>query len=131
REAVKEDEEEDDGNEAAEGGAGHKGAGGSTDMYHNMSQGDWQVCQACLMDQQDEQWGRINTWMLPDKLLPHDYVHSWPLAIVAALPTALMIAFLNDRSSGESSKISALHQMVIWWVGLMRGVVSIALAFKQ
>nr|GFC01150.1 hypothetical protein [Tanacetum cinerariifolium] len=39
REAVKEDEEEDEGNEVAEGGAGHEGAGGSTDMYHNMSQG--------------------------------------------------------------------------------------------
>ncbi|GKF38433.1 hypothetical protein Tco_0118494, partial [Tanacetum coccineum] len=34
-------------------------------------------------------------------------------------------------SGRESSKISALHQMVIWWAGLMRGVVSIALAFKQ
>nr|GEZ86031.1 sodium/hydrogen exchanger 4-like isoform X2 [Tanacetum cinerariifolium] len=35
------------------------------------------------------------------------------------------------RSGGESSKISGHHQMVIWWDGLMRGAVSIALAFKQ
>ncbi|GJV32712.1 PRA1 family protein A1-like protein [Tanacetum coccineum] len=34
-----------------------------------------------------------------------------PLAIVAALSTALTIAFLNDRSGGESSKISSLHQV--------------------
>ncbi|GJS60901.1 hypothetical protein Tco_0655685 [Tanacetum coccineum] len=56
-------EEDDEGDEAAEGGAGHKGAGGSDDMYRNMSQGDWQVRQAHWMDQQDEQWGRINTWI--------------------------------------------------------------------
>ncbi|GJR80281.1 hypothetical protein Tco_0151066 [Tanacetum coccineum] len=75
---------------------------------------------------------------LPTSPCPHDSVHYLglgflrrPLAIVAALSTALTIVFLNDRSGGESSKISALHQMVIWWAGLMRGVVSIALAFKQ
>ncbi|GJW42818.1 hypothetical protein Tco_0071617 [Tanacetum coccineum] len=63
REAVEEDEKDDEGDEAAEGDAGHEGAGGSADMYHNMSQGDWQVRQARWMDQQDEKCGRINTWM--------------------------------------------------------------------
>nr|GEY79789.1 hypothetical protein [Tanacetum cinerariifolium] len=56
--AVKEEEEAE---EEAEGGEGHDGAGGSTAMYQNISQGDWQVHQACWMDQQDEQWGRLNT----------------------------------------------------------------------
>ncbi|GJX61510.1 hypothetical protein Tco_0294410 [Tanacetum coccineum] len=28
-----------------------------------MSQGDWQVRQTLWMDQQDEQWGRLNTWI--------------------------------------------------------------------
>ncbi|GJR96692.1 zinc finger, CCHC-type containing protein [Tanacetum coccineum] len=62
-ETVEEDEEDDKGDEAAGGDAGHEGAGGSVDMYRNMSQGDCQVCQARWMDQQDEEWGRINTWM--------------------------------------------------------------------
>ncbi|GJU02149.1 hypothetical protein Tco_1112487 [Tanacetum coccineum] len=43
------------------GDVGHERAGGSADMYCNMSQGDWQVRQARWMDQQDEQWGRLNT----------------------------------------------------------------------
>ncbi|GJZ00404.1 hypothetical protein Tco_0517833 [Tanacetum coccineum] len=63
REAVEEDEKDDEGDEATGGGAGHEGARGSANMYRNMSQGDWQVRQSCWMDQQDEQWGRINIWM--------------------------------------------------------------------
>ncbi|GJX30547.1 hypothetical protein Tco_0238626 [Tanacetum coccineum] len=51
--ALEEDEEDDEGDEADGGGAGNEGAGGSADMYHNMSQGDWQVRQARWMDQQD------------------------------------------------------------------------------
>ncbi|GKF87785.1 hypothetical protein Tco_0258662, partial [Tanacetum coccineum] len=51
---MEEDEKDDEGDEAAEGDAGHEGARGSADMYHNMSQGDWQVRQARWMDQQDE-----------------------------------------------------------------------------
>ncbi|GKB84576.1 hypothetical protein Tco_0956848 [Tanacetum coccineum] len=58
--AVKEEEEAE---EEAEGDEGHDGAGGSTSMHRNISQGDWQVRQARWMDQQDEQWGRLNTWM--------------------------------------------------------------------
>ncbi|GJX20201.1 hypothetical protein Tco_0222878 [Tanacetum coccineum] len=50
--AVKEEEEAE---EEAEGDAGHKGVGGSADIYRNMSQGDLQVHQARWMDQQDEQ----------------------------------------------------------------------------
>nr|GEV34168.1 hypothetical protein [Tanacetum cinerariifolium] len=37
RETMEEDEEDDEGAEAARGDAGHEGAGGSADMYHNMS----------------------------------------------------------------------------------------------
>ncbi|GJW66879.1 hypothetical protein Tco_0121303 [Tanacetum coccineum] len=37
---------------------GNKGVRGSADIYRNMSQGDWQVRQACWIDQQDEHWGR-------------------------------------------------------------------------
>ncbi|KAL4554705.1 hypothetical protein LXL04_037307 [Taraxacum kok-saghyz] len=35
------------------------------------------------------------------------------------------------RGGDGSSKISGKHQVVIWWAGLMRGAVSVALAFKQ
>nr|GEX55627.1 reverse transcriptase domain-containing protein [Tanacetum cinerariifolium] len=38
QETMEEDEEDDEGAEAARGDAGHEGAGGSADMYHNMSQ---------------------------------------------------------------------------------------------
>ncbi|KAJ0989753.1 hypothetical protein J5N97_008109 [Dioscorea zingiberensis] len=34
-------------------------------------------------------------------------------------------------SNAERSFITIKHQIVIWWAGLMRGAVSIALAFKQ
>ncbi|GJR99399.1 zinc finger, CCHC-type containing protein [Tanacetum coccineum] len=50
-----EDEDDDEGDEEVGGGAGHEEARGSTAMYRNMIQGDWQVRQACWMDQQDEQ----------------------------------------------------------------------------
>ncbi|GJV46070.1 hypothetical protein Tco_1430606 [Tanacetum coccineum] len=65
RETVVEEEDEGDneGNKEAGGYAGHEGVGGSADIYRNMSQGDWQVHQTRWMDQQDEQWGRLNTWM--------------------------------------------------------------------
>ncbi|KAL0353701.1 UNVERIFIED_CONTAM: Sodium/hydrogen exchanger 4 [Sesamum angustifolium] len=36
-----------------------------------------------------------------------------------------------NRSSSRSSSITLKHQVIIWWAGLMRGAVSIALAFKQ
>ncbi|GKA65418.1 hypothetical protein Tco_0765125, partial [Tanacetum coccineum] len=56
-------EEEEEAEEEAEGDAGHGGVGSSANIYHNMSQVDWQVHKARWMDQQDEQWGRLNTWM--------------------------------------------------------------------
>nr|GFB96214.1 hypothetical protein [Tanacetum cinerariifolium] len=56
-----EEEEDDEGDEVAGEGAGHEAVGGSADMYRHMNQGDWQVRQENWMDQQDEQWGRINT----------------------------------------------------------------------
>ncbi|KAL6999182.1 Sodium/hydrogen exchanger 4 [Sarracenia purpurea var. burkii] len=42
-------------------------------------------------------------------------------------------AFSNymNRNAGRSSTITFRHQIIIWWAGLMRGAVSIALAFKQ
>ncbi|EYU27401.1 hypothetical protein ABFS82_13G162300 [Erythranthe guttata] len=36
-----------------------------------------------------------------------------------------------NTSTRRSSSITFNHQIVIWWAGLMRGAVSIALAFKQ
>ncbi|PWA74764.1 cation/H+ exchanger, Cation/H+ exchanger, CPA1 family [Artemisia annua] len=45
-------------------------------------------------------------------------------------PLSILSNYMH-RSGGESSKISGHHQMVIWWAGLMRGAVSIALTFKQ
>ncbi|GJR01086.1 hypothetical protein Tco_0524070 [Tanacetum coccineum] len=47
-------EEEEEAKEEAKRNVGHEGVGGSADIYRNMSQGDWQVCQAHWMDQQDE-----------------------------------------------------------------------------
>ncbi|GJS54643.1 hypothetical protein Tco_0628005 [Tanacetum coccineum] len=61
--AVEEYDEDDEGDEAVcEEFGGHEGAGGSVDMY-TTDPNDWQVRQARWMDQQDEQWGRLNTWM--------------------------------------------------------------------
>ncbi|KAL1332803.1 hypothetical protein HN51_061576 [Arachis hypogaea] len=43
-------------------------------------------------------------------------------------------AFANSmmsRRAGSGSSITFKHQIIIWWAGLMRGAVSIALAFKQ
>ncbi|KAD0189492.1 hypothetical protein R6Q59_022396 [Mikania micrantha] len=45
-------------------------------------------------------------------------------------PLSIISNYMH-RSGGESSKISGHQQMVIWWAGLMRGAVSVALAFKQ
>ncbi|KAI4307931.1 hypothetical protein L6164_031056 [Bauhinia variegata] len=37
----------------------------------------------------------------------------------------------NLRRAERTSNITLKHQIIIWWAGLMRGAVSIALAFKQ
>ncbi|GJY89466.1 hypothetical protein Tco_0504662 [Tanacetum coccineum] len=60
RGVVEEDEGDD---EEGEGEGGNEGVGGFADIYRNMSAGDWQVRQARWIDQQDNQWGRLNTWM--------------------------------------------------------------------
>ncbi|XP_076907528.1 sodium/hydrogen exchanger 4-like [Bidens hawaiensis] len=41
------------------------------------------------------------------------------------------IANYMHRGDDPSSKITGQHQVVVWWAGLMRGAVSVALAFKQ
>nr|GEW62785.1 MAK10-like protein [Tanacetum cinerariifolium] len=56
KDEVKEEDEGDDGGDEATGGyVGHERVGGSTDIYRNMCQGDWQVRQARWMDQEDKQ----------------------------------------------------------------------------
>ncbi|GJY53147.1 hypothetical protein Tco_0444811 [Tanacetum coccineum] len=40
----------------------NEGAGGSSEMYRNMSRGDWQGFQGQWMDQQDRRWGQLDTW---------------------------------------------------------------------
>jgi NhaP-type Na+/H+ and K+/H+ antiporter len=40
-------------------------------------------------------------------------------------------ALSNYCTKSPNTKISPHHQVVIWWAGLMRGAVSIALAFNQ
>ncbi|GJT59792.1 hypothetical protein Tco_1003325 [Tanacetum coccineum] len=50
--------EDDEAEEAAE-----EGAGGSSDVYRNMSTGDWQACQGLWMDQMDNRWGQMEGWM--------------------------------------------------------------------
>ncbi|KAJ0955144.1 putative cation/H+ exchanger, cation/H+ exchanger, CPA1 family, sodium/solute symporter superfamily [Helianthus annuus] len=50
--------------------------------------------------------------------------------VALVFPLSIISNYLH-KSGGESTKISGHHQMVIWWAGLMRGAVSVALAFKQ
>ncbi|GJS77262.1 hypothetical protein Tco_0727143 [Tanacetum coccineum] len=49
--------------EEGDGEGGNEGIEGSADIHRNMNQGDWQVRQTRWMDQQDECWGRLDTWM--------------------------------------------------------------------
>ncbi|GKC09418.1 hypothetical protein Tco_1001028 [Tanacetum coccineum] len=60
RGVIEEDEGDD---EEGDGEGGNEGDGGSTDIYRDMSVGDWQVRQARWMDQQYNQWVRLNAWM--------------------------------------------------------------------
>lgn len=46
-------------------------------------------------------------------------------------PLSAFSNFMNRRNSDRRSSITFKNQVVIWWAGLMRGAVSIALAFKQ
>ncbi|XP_006352635.1 sodium/hydrogen exchanger 4 [Solanum tuberosum] len=45
-------------------------------------------------------------------------------------PLSVLSNFMN-RNATRTPPITFKHQIVIWWAGLMRGAVSIALAFKQ
>ncbi|WOG99663.1 hypothetical protein DCAR_0519017 [Daucus carota subsp. sativus] len=49
---------------------------------------------------------------------------------VFVFPLSMLSNFMNRRAQSTAS-ITVRHQTVIWWAGLMRGAVSIALAFKQ
>lgn len=46
-------------------------------------------------------------------------------------PLSAFSNYMNRNAGTSSSTITFKHQVVIWWAGLMRGAVSIALAFKQ
>ncbi|RDX74149.1 Sodium/hydrogen exchanger 4, partial [Mucuna pruriens] len=47
-------------------------------------------------------------------------------------PLSALANYTNTRAtSDQSSSITFKHQIIIWWAGLIRGAVSIALAFKQ
>ncbi|KAL3007026.1 hypothetical protein AAZX31_08G312900 [Glycine max] len=47
-------------------------------------------------------------------------------------PLSALANYTNTRAtSDQASSITFKHQIIIWWAGLMRGAVSIALAFKQ
>ncbi|KAK7305194.1 hypothetical protein VNO77_43095 [Canavalia gladiata] len=45
-------------------------------------------------------------------------------------PLSALSNYMNRRAD-QTSSITFNHQIIIWWAGLMRGAVSIALAFKQ
>lgn len=45
-------------------------------------------------------------------------------------PLSALSNYMN-RHSERTSLLTFKHQVIIWWAGLMRGAVSIALAFKQ
>ncbi|XP_057432571.1 sodium/hydrogen exchanger 4 [Lotus japonicus] len=45
-------------------------------------------------------------------------------------PLSAFYNYMNRRSE-QTPSITFQHQIIIWWAGLMRGAVSIALAFKQ
>ncbi|GJR38715.1 hypothetical protein Tco_1214399 [Tanacetum coccineum] len=73
--------------------AAEEGVGGSSDVYRNMSRGDWQVHQGQWIDQMDGRWGQMETWM-----------------------TSTWMAFGgNTRDLGsfgeEMDKITTLHQI--------------------
>ncbi|CAJ1944594.1 unnamed protein product [Sphenostylis stenocarpa] len=47
-------------------------------------------------------------------------------------PLSALANYTNTRAaSDQASSITFKHQIIIWWAGLIRGAVSIALAFKQ
>ncbi|WVY94625.1 hypothetical protein V8G54_033713, partial [Vigna mungo] len=47
-------------------------------------------------------------------------------------PLSAIANYTNTRaSSDQASRITFRQQIIVWWAGLMRGAVSIALAFKQ
>ncbi|GKB15975.1 hypothetical protein Tco_0849898 [Tanacetum coccineum] len=68
--------EDDEAEEANEGEAGNEGAGGSADMYRNMSQGDWQEERANWMyDHTVRQFQHLST---RDNLDPHLQIDPFP-----------------------------------------------------
>ncbi|XP_024023675.1 sodium/hydrogen exchanger 4 [Morus notabilis] len=46
-------------------------------------------------------------------------------------PLSAFSNYMNRAHSERGSKITFKHMIIIWWAGLMRGAVSIALAFEQ
>ncbi|GER32419.1 sodium/hydrogen exchanger, partial [Striga asiatica] len=55
----------------------------------------------------------------------------FPLSALSNYMSRRSSSSSSTSSSSSSSSITFKHQVVIWWAGLMRGAVSIALAFKQ
>ncbi|TYH60103.1 hypothetical protein ES332_D08G269800v1 [Gossypium tomentosum] len=76
----------------------------------------------------------ISTWRVNDRPRTSLMVSSILLALVMAGRAAFVfplsyLANLSNKSSSEN--ISFREQIIIWWAGLMRGAVSMALAYKQ
>ncbi|KAK5813743.1 hypothetical protein PVK06_029194 [Gossypium arboreum] len=76
----------------------------------------------------------ISTWRVNDRPRTSLMVSSILLALVMAGRAAFVfplsyLANLSNKSPSEN--ISFREQIIIWWAGLMRGAVSMALAYKQ
>ncbi|KAL6284140.1 hypothetical protein ACE6H2_015069 [Prunus campanulata] len=84
------------------------------------------------MDALDIEKWKITTLSLGDSLGIYSTILVLILLGRAAFvfPLSAISNYLNRRATGSSS-LSFKHQVIIWWAGLIRGAVSIALAFKQ
>ncbi|VVA41574.1 PREDICTED: sodium/hydrogen exchanger, partial [Prunus dulcis] len=84
------------------------------------------------MDALDIEKWKITTLSLGDSLGIYSTILVLILLGRAAFvfPLSAISNYMNRRATGSSS-LSFKHQVIICWAGLIRGAVSIALAFKQ
>lgn len=75
-----------------------------------------------------EKWNAV--WSSPGKSVEASSI-LLGLVLIGRAAFVFPLSFLSNLRKPENGKINLKQQVTIWWAGLMRGAVSMALAYKQ
>ncbi|KAL5712800.1 monovalent cation:H+ antiporter [Ranunculus cassubicifolius] len=75
-----------------------------------------------------EKWNAV--WISPGKSMKASSIFLG-LVLIGRAASVFPLSFISNLRKSENDKVALNQQVTIWWAGLMRGAVSMALAYKQ